>query len=132
MSFESHYDRTKQILYCTVRGAYTMETFYATVPSIAQSTEFPPDSDTLWDLRQLIFDGLNADFMKQLVAARKAFPERRGARLALIVEGDLAFGLTRMYEMISDAEAAELQQQMRAFRSLAAGEQWLLESRIDQ
>ena len=131
MAFAFRYDKTKKILYVTVRGKFTLAELFETAPDILTSTEFPPDSNTLWDLREIDLDGFDAQFMKQIVEARKQLPERGNAHLALIVHGDLAFGMLRMYEMISDKDATGLRQEMRVFRDFTQGEQWLLDNSIE-
>ncbi len=90
--------------------------------AVARSSEFPPDVDTLWDLRELDFTEIDSNFERELIQVRDEFPERRRARLALVVEGDLGFGMSRMYEILSES----LPQQSKVFRSYSEGEEWLL------
>lgn len=126
MAFEFQYDKTKKILCVTVRGKFTLAELFDVASDILTSTEFPPNSNTLWDLRAMNLEGFDSQLMKRFVEARKQLPERGNAHLALVVSGDLAFGMFRMYEMLSDTEATGLQQQIRVFRDYAEGEHWLL------
>ena len=130
MALEFEYDGTKKILYFTVRGIFTIAEFYATAPDVLNSDEFPPNANSLWDLREMDLQGFDAEFMKRIVQVRKEFPERGNAHLALLVQGDLAYGMSRMYEMLSDTETTGLQQRIRVFRDFAAAEQWLLDNPI--
>lgn len=128
MAFEIQYDKSKSVLYVTMRGKFTFDELHAIAKAIVSADEFPPNANTLWDLRELNLEGFDAQFMERIVEARKQLPERGDAHLALLVHGDLAFGMSRMYEMISDGEATGLQQKIRVFRDYEKAEQWLLDN----
>ncbi|MCF6187007.1 MAG: hypothetical protein L3J49_05955 [Desulfobulbaceae bacterium] len=100
----------------------TEEEFQTSLQEILQSAQFPPDTRTLWDLRELDFSTIDSLMEKRFITIRREYPERGRARLAFIVAGDLAFGMGRMYEMLSE----DLPQTIRTFRKYSEGENWLL------
>ncbi len=120
-------DREKGILVVTVRGPLTLEEFRATLEEITHSDQYPPDIATLWDFREMEFQATDSDFFRSIISIRKHYPERGAARAAHIVAGDLAFGMLRMHEILSDADRVGLPQLMKVFKSFSEGEQWLLD-----
>ena len=56
-----------------------------------------------------------------MIEMRKRYPERGNAKLAIVVHSDFSFGMSRMYEMLSD----RLPQSIMVFRDYAKAEQWL-------
>ncbi|MBU1699191.1 MAG: hypothetical protein KJ970_15185 [Candidatus Eisenbacteria bacterium] len=126
MSVDLRFDPEKKILYLTVKGRFTLEEFQAAMEKIARSDQYPPDTNALWDLRELDFETIDAGYWRRILEIRKKFPERHTARLAHIVKGDFAFGMLRMYEILSSLDKGGLEQQVRLFKSFSEGEQWLL------
>ncbi len=122
MPITIRYDREKKVLYGTMTGQVTEDEFQASLLEILQSDQFPPDTRTLWDLRELDFRTIDSLMEKRLINIRRRYPERGRARLAFIVAGDLAFGMGRMYEILSE----DLPQEIRLFRKYSEGENWLL------
>jgi len=122
MPISFYYDREKEALYGTMTGQITEDEFQASLQEILQSDQFPPDTRTLWDLRELDFKTIDSLMEKRLINIRREYPERGRARLAFIVAGDLAFGMGRMYEILSE----DLPQEIRIFRKYSEGENWLL------
>ena len=92
---------------------------------IVNSEEYPPDTNTLWDLRNFDFSTIDAETQRQWVDLRKKHPERGKAKMAIVVDSDMNFGKSRMYEMWS----SELPQRMRVFRDYPEALAWLLNDR---
>ena len=120
MPIEYHYDRGKQLLRATMKGAPSLAGFEEAIQAIANADEFPPDVRTLWDLRDLEFASVDRALEEGLIAIRKRYPERRKARLAFIVADQLGFGMARMYEILSNEDTT------RVFTDHAEAERWLL------
>ena len=125
MPIDLHYDREKNILYVTIGEQITQEEFSKAIEKITHSDEFPPDVPTLWDLRTGDFTTADSSLTTLFIEIRKKHPERGKAKIALIVSDDLAFGMSRMYEL----KAFDLPQEMRVFRDYAEGEQWIIQGR---
>ena len=122
MPITLRYDRKKKVLYGTMTGQVTEEEFQATLQEILQSDQFPPDTGTLWDLRELDFRTIDTPLEKRFINIRRKYPQRGRARLAFIVAGDLGFGMARMYEILSE----DLPQEIKIFKNYSEGESWLL------
>jgi len=122
MPISFHYDRGKKIIYGTMTGQITEDEFQASLQEILQSEHFPPETRTLWDLRELDFSTIDTLLEKRLINIRRKYPERGRARIAFIVASDLGFGMGRMYEILSE----DLPQTIRTFRNYSEGEDWLL------
>ncbi len=123
MPVRLRYDGEKEILCVAVKNPFTLEEFEAAVKDIVESDQFPPDIGALWDLRELDFNDIDRSFEEDLINIQMKFPERGQARLALITPEGLGFGMTRMYEALSD----DLPQRIRAFKSYTEAEDWLLQ-----
>jgi len=126
MAFDIRFDRKKNILYLTLRGPFTIEEFQTALEKITRSNEYPPNTDALWDLREMDFTIVDAEYWKSIIRIRKQYTERHTARIAHIVKGDFAFGMLRMYQIYSDLNKNSLQQKVAVFKSISEGEQWLL------
>lgn len=117
------YDAEKNILKITVHGSLSFEEFNGIGQEIANSTEYPPDTNALWDLRKADFSNINSSTLNQYLYHASKFRERGSAKVAFIIGDEASFGLMRMYEMLSDSKLAQL---MRVFRDYEKGENWLL------
>ena len=107
-------------------NASAIEEFKTIMDTITQSEEYPPDINTLWDVRERDFSSISLESMKSLIQISSNYPERGNAKVAFIVKGDLAYGMMRMYETFSSFEGIKLRQHLRVFRSLSEGEKWLI------
>ena len=126
MAIDISYKPDKGFLYITVKGHSTLEEYKMAMEEITQSEEYPADINTMWDLREQVFDKLDSDTIKSFIKIRKEYPERGAARVAFIVKGDFAFGMMRMYDKLSSFEGSDLPQKLMVFRDYSEGEKWLL------
>lgn len=130
MPLELRYDKEKGILYVTVDGNVRVDEFDTVMKEIVSADDHPPNVPTLWDVRsaQVKLDmqsaqsqGKEKQFLSAMIEMRKQYPERGNAKLAIVVPGDLAFGLSRMYEILSN----HLPQAIMVFRDYSEAERWL-------
>ena len=122
MPVNFQYDKEKNILYCYCKGPATVEEFKSVMTTIISSTEYPPDLNTLWDVKGVDFSTVDKKFEEQLIFAREHFPERGASKIAIIAPDDLRYGMLRMYQALSGG----LPQEVQVFRDNADGEKWLL------
>ena len=122
MPIKCTYNKQENYLECIVDGELTIDIFKRTLNSLMTSDEHPPDVDTLWDLRNFDFANVDADTQRQWVELRSKQPKRGNARMAMLVNDDVNFGKSRMYEMWSGG----LPQRMRAFRDYDEAKTWFL------
>jgi hypothetical protein len=130
MPLELRYDGEKRLLYVTVDGNVHVNEFDDVTKSIVSSDDYPPDTPTLWDARSVSAkldaqavqaSGGEKQFLLKLIELRKRYPERGNAKLAIVVSSDFSFGMSRMYEILSD----RLPQRIMVFRDYAEAEKWL-------
>ncbi|MCB1182696.1 hypothetical protein KDM41_04625 [bacterium] len=129
MAIERQFDAAKRILRISVIGKVTIPEFQDFMKDMTGSPDYDPDVDALWDLRRFDFEHVDAEFWQQIVRARRRFPERSRARLAHLVDGDFAFGMMRMYQILVEIDGADLIQEVGVFRTEADAEAWLTRPR---
>lgn len=122
MSMDLRYDKHKKILYCLCAGAASIEEFDATMALIVSADEYPPDVSVLWNVQAIDANTFDVTMVAQIASIRKAYPTRGDSKLAIVASDDIHFGLSRMYEMMTD----EMPQGVHVFRSMADAEQWLV------
>ena len=123
MPMEYRYDEAKQTIYAVAKGSVNTDELDAFMTFVTQAEEFSPDTRTLWDLRELDFNSVDRQFVEQFVNTREKYPDRGAARIAMIVGSDHGFGMTRMYEMLSD----RLPQNIKVFREPGEATAWLFD-----
>lgn len=121
MALEYHYDQQKQILRFTCSGKIQLAELQQAAAVITGSSDFPPDVATLWDCRAIDFATFEKDFEDGLIALRSGLSQRGAAKIAIVVAGDLAFGLSRKYEL----KSGRLPQSMMVYRDIGEAEAWL-------
>lgn len=118
---KARYDPLRQRLIILGEGRLTLEHFTEMVNGILISP--PPEClRILSDYRQADFSAISSNdvaFLKSLILTR--IEKYRQVKEAILVSGDLAFGLVRMYEAIYNANTY----QIRNFYSLEDAARWL-------
>jgi len=122
MPVELRYDREKEVLCVAVKGPLTPEEFEGALKDIIRSDQFPPDIRSLWDMREADLKDIDRGIEERLINIRKEYPERGSARVAVVVVNDRDFGMSRMYQSLSE----DLSRPMQVFRSYTEAEDWLL------
>ena len=122
MSVKIDYNKEKKALYVTLSGQVSLDEFYKTIVEVAESKSFNPDIRTLVDIRELDFSDINSDFLKRLIALEKKNTKRVHTRVAYIADTEVNFGMTRMYQQLSD----DIPKTSKVFRDYSEGEKWLL------
>ncbi len=121
MSIQYRFDKNTQILHVLCTAQPSLELLQQSLLDVTRSEEYPPDVSILWDCRKADFNALDRDIEEQIIALRASFPERGQAKIAIVVTGELNFGLTRMYEL----KSSDLPQRMGVFRGVEEAESWL-------
>lgn len=119
------YNSSKEALYGKMTGELSIEEYRSITEEIVSSASYPPNIRTIWDFRGLDFSTITRDFVHALRNVRAAFPKRRAARIAFVVNGDLGFGVTRMFETVCD----ELDDTSMVFRNFSEAEEWLFQKK---
>lgn len=124
MAASLHYNSDKRFLTIIVSGSLSFEEFDGIGQTIMASTEYPADVNTLWDLRQADFSGINSQTLRQYLFHREKYSYRGNTKIAFVTADDVSFGLMRMYEMLS----VDLPQQIMVFKNYQEAEDWLVET----
>ncbi len=121
MSFEFIHDSNNNILIVKINELLSIEELKKAARILFQSGDIPYDINTIYDLQEMDFSNINAEFGEKLILFRQSL-NRGNAKIACVTSTDLGFGLGRMYEAMSD----QLQQRIRIFRSMDEAKAWLI------
>lgn len=124
MPIDIRFDEVLGILRAEVRGQFTLGEIEQGLRSLRDTPGIPADIPALWDLRRLDFQQMDRNRLAGMIEIRARHPERGRARLALLVQGDLSFGVSRMYEMLSESRG--LPQVIQVFTDAQNAEDWLV------
>ena len=124
MPIEIDFLRNKNILRITLTGQPTTENLNTAFTKITTSTEYPPTIDAIWDLRKADVKSADDKLIRHIIELRQKYPQRTQCKSALIASDDLTYGMSRMFQMMSENK---LSQEMMVFRDYEEGEKWLLQ-----
>ena len=120
MPVQYKYIPDEKYLLVNISGILEWEQLKIAAEKITTSKEFPTDVDTLYDLTEMDFSNITAEFEEKLIHFRKQL-DRGDAKIACVVSSDVGFGMGRMYEVLSD----KLPQQVRIFKKQEEAQHWL-------
>lgn len=120
MSIRFIHQPENNFLIIKITGTLEWEQLQLAAEKLTNSNEFKPDIDTLYDLTEMDFSNITSEFEQQLIQFRKQL-NRGNAKIACVVTTEVAFGLGRMYEALSD----KLPQQVRVFKAFDDAKLWL-------
>jgi hypothetical protein len=116
------HDPEHRFLRVTLEGTVTTDVITAEFLAMLEHPAFRPGANALWDFRAASLDGISVDDVRRIAALVEAYRDERGpGKVALVMEGDAAYGLGRMYEAYAGRGPTVVQ----VFRSVAAAEAWL-------
>ena len=130
MPVESRYIDARGYLHATVREPVSISEIEEGLRRVVTSAQHPANVPTLWDLREWDFGSVNRSRLMQIIDVRSRHPDRGNARLALLVKTEVQFGLSRMYELLSDSH--DLPQLIQVFYSEEEALNWLLHQEPDR
>ena len=105
----------------TCSGAVTGEDLLCAVKALYDDG---PTLKHLWDMTNAEVSSVDGPKLRQIADfAKSSAPSGVGGRTAIVAPSNLAFGLGRMYEAF--ARSAGIKTEVRVFRSLGEGRDWL-------
>ena len=128
MPFELQFNRQTKLLHCRVEGKIYKEDLEQALNEIVTSPDYAPDVDTIWDVFEVDLASVDKDLLTAFIDIRERFPQRGEARVAIVGNEDLTFGLARMYSGMSSLMA----QKIRVFRDIGSAEDWLMNKQNEQ
>jgi hypothetical protein len=124
-SYQIHPDQ--RLVVNTIQGRFSFDDYHTLMESILNDPHFMPGMHMFWDftVSTLVdFSGDDLGAIKDYIHRNR---KRRGKdyRVAFLVHKEVDFGLSRMYQMISE----DLPVQMEVFKDRAQAEAWIKASR---
>jgi hypothetical protein len=114
-----HIDEALHLVYVRWEGTVPMAEALAYADQLRADPSFEPDMAQISDARGVQMDGLTGpDALRDL--ALKS-PLGSGSRRAIVVDKDVMFGVSRMYE----AFAHDVGPEIKVFRDMDAAHRWL-------
>ncbi len=117
------YDPATRVRTATYRGIITDDAILEAYARVMSEPGYVPDADSLVDLRLVTGFEVSTDTLRTMVERVAALDTRgRRPRIALVAPTELAYGLSRMYELLSGPDAPRL---IRVFRDFDEAVGWL-------
>ena len=110
-------DRSKRVVYCRAWGVVTNQDLADNRVGLHADPAFEPDMAVLYDFADVTDVQVTSEALGRLAQTSHLVPT---ARQALVVSSDVAFGLARMYAILSGNEEQNL-----IFRDRASAVRWL-------
>jgi len=124
MPISISYNKKLNLLYCRPATGVSLEEFDLCMKQIVNSSEFSADINTIWITTEIDFAKFDKELQMAIIKLREKYPQRGDARIAIVAENPLGFGLGRMYQGYSTL----LPQRVRIFRDLQSAEEWICTS----
>ena len=103
-------------------GLLTDEEMVQCVSSLRADPRLEPEMNSLSDMRDIEV-GFSRNGIDRMIEVMKASSERRAAaKAAIVVSSDVAFGMGRMLEIVSDGK---VEPRFRVFRDMDSALSWL-------
>jgi hypothetical protein len=114
-------DKQKGLVIVTGAGVVTGQELLALQDRARKDPDYDPRLPVLMDYRELDLQTVNTEDLRQLSARSAVHPS---TRRALLVSGELAFGLARMFQAFSAVGGHS--ENIRVFRNRGEALAWLL------
>jgi hypothetical protein len=113
-------DKERKLVISTGSGVFTMADALAHQEKLRKDPDFDPSFSQLLDFTHVTKLELDAKDVRRLA---QTFVFSDDSRRAILVSGDVAFGLARMFEMLRDTFG---EKGIRVFRNLDDALDWVL------
>ena len=122
MPTTAHVDPHTGIAHYSATGDMTRDEVISIITQVYGDPAFRSPWHSMWDLSgaRPMF---TADELREVAAYVRAHRPVDAGRIAIVATEDLAFGMSRMYEVF----ASDLKVETRVFRDSELARQWLLE-----
>jgi len=125
MEISSHIDTEKEIRTHVVHGMLDIDELTIQLRKTYSAQGYDPDMDVIWDLREANFSAIEASEVKSFMEfVRKYWGVGGESKAALVVSGDLDYGLSRMYEILMDGETTST---ITVFKNIDEATKWIEE-----
>ena len=115
-------DTERNLVHTTASGTLTDEDVISMKASLVRNPDFRPGMNELSDIRQVEELAVTPEGIRQMVQQDEEDVDQiTKHRLAIVVSQDLAFGMARMYEMLTEGHM----ENVSVFRELDEAVAWL-------
>jgi hypothetical protein len=129
MPIDLVYNEESQILIAEIKGHVDFNDFLLVAPKITDDTRFSSNVNMIWDVRQMDLKSFTTEFAAQLLKLRSQLADKRtGSRLAIVANSDFTYGMSRMYQGMSEGD---FKQSLNVFRDSVQAEEWINNSSSD-
>ena len=129
MTISYRYNATTDILIVTVVGDFGPQTFEEALRYIAESQVMEQDVATVWDLRRGNFSDISSAMVHDMSLAKTHVVERKRACIAAVVPNNLAFGVLRMFQTLSDVNNSHPENNFWVGFEISEAIDWIIETR---
>ena len=121
--FEVEYHKSADALLVTIAEDLSLDLYRRVMAAILSHPVFRPGINVIYDIRQVSGLTLTSHEIRHVADYAKTLAPRRGEswKAAIVVSGTLAFGLARMFEIMSNGAPFTV----RVFRSMEDAITWL-------
>jgi hypothetical protein len=128
-NIERRTDENAQLTIYTAKGNISGEEVRAAIGDFYEHG--PITRNVLWDVSQAILNDLSAEDVRQIAhVPRQSLELRKDGKTAIVAPSDLAFGLSRMYQISSQPESLPFE--VKIFRDSEAAHNWLAEKTVQE
>jgi len=122
MAITLNYDADLKILNIKVEGYLSLDDYKETAYKLLNSTEYPSNVNSIWDLDDMNFDNIDLKFEEEIVSLRQQHNEQRGhAKVAIVSANTLAEPMIKLFKIIS----SHLHQEINYYTTLEEAQIWL-------
>jgi hypothetical protein len=122
VAYEYRIDTHEGIVYSTLTGDLDVEEIIAGLIRVLEDDDFETGMSGITDLRGLKWESDQED-LRKLAGFMVEHRDRIGhSRTAVVVGGDRAYGMTRMFEVFSEQSSLDIS----VFRDIERAREWIL------
>ena len=116
-------EKEKNVAYIKLSGPISREAFFAAFDLTVSDKRYKHGMGRLWDFREANLSSLDSKTITDLAEYSSKFPPGiNDAKVAFVAVTNLEYGLSRMFELSSQAITP-----IRVFRAMEEAEKWIME-----
>jgi hypothetical protein len=118
-----HIDEEKNIAYIKLSGQLSKKAILSAFDLAVADERYKNGMGRLWDFRDADLSSFDTATVMEMAQYSKRFPPGiNNVKVAFVVSRDLEYGLSRMFQMSSEARTP-----IQVFRTMAEAEKWMME-----
>ena len=123
MEISTEIDKEKNIRWHVVTGVIDVRELAEYLKGIYASSDSYSEMSVFWDLQAADFSSVTSEDVRSFMAyAGKIWGKGGKSKAALVVSGDLDFGMTRMYQIMMEGATSSA---IEVFKDKNKAKQWI-------